>query len=472
MKLFCPFLILTFVAGFLTPQNSVAAEKKKPNFIFIMADDMGYNDVSCYGQTNFQTPNVDRMAAEGLLFTSAYAGSPLCGPCRASLLTGLHTGHSPIRQNPSQARGYDRTTQGDPPLPANIPSFGKVFKQAGYDTAVIGKWGMGRADGAGNPKSIGFDYFFGYASHVDAHDYYPSYLWRNDKQVPLDGKTYSHDLFTREALGFIREHSERPFFIYLPYTIPHATFNPPSDEPFSDKPWPKSEKAYAAMIHRMDTDIGKIFALLKELKLDENTLVIFTSDNGPDNGGGNKATFFNSAGPFRGKKNTPYEGGIREPFIARWPGHVPAGKKTDQPIVFYDLVATGADLAGAPIPDRTDGISFLPTLLGKSKQQKQHEYFYWELGAAQGGFQEIRLGNWKAERLHVGSQEPVVELYDLKTDSAEKNNVAAEHPEILKRIEQIATEAHTSNPMFPLTYAEEKSAAPKGATSRRKAKKK
>ena len=470
---FCPLhLPLLCLAG-LFPQVA-RAKSSPPNFIFILSDDLGYGDLSCYGQTNFQTPNLDRMAAEGLRFASAYAGAPLCAPCRATLMTGLHNGHCPIRQNPSQARGYNRTAQGDPPLPADIPTPAKVFKQAGYDTAIIGKWGLGRADAAGSPRSLGFDYFFGYETHVAAHNYYPSFLWRNDQKVALDGKSYSHDLFTKEALEYLRRHRDRPFFLYLPYTIPHGRFEPPNDEPFTEKPWPKVERAYAAMIHRLDADIGRLMALLKELKLEGNTLVIFTSDNGPDNGAGHQASFFNSAGPFRGQKNGPYEGGVREPFIARWPGHVPAGQKTDQPIVFYDVLATCADLVGLPGSLRpstretlpTDGLSFLPTLLGRPQEQKQHDCFYWELGGAKGGFQEIRLGHWKAERLNVtASREPTLGLYDLETDLAQKHDVASEHPDIVKRMEQIAAQAHTSNAMFPLTYAECKAAAPKGATT-------
>ena len=451
-----------------------AASDSSPNVIFILSDDLGYNDVSCYGQKQFETPCLDKMAAQGLRFTSAYASAPLCAPCRASLLTGLHTGHSPIRQNPIAARGWNRTTQGDPPLPDNIPTLGKLFKSAGYETAAIGKWGMGRCDAAGNPNSLGFDYFFGYASHTDAHEYYPTSLWRNKEKVSLDGKTYTHDLFTKEAFEFVRKNRERPFFLYLAYTIPHVHLDPPSLEPYADKPWPKPDRAYAAMIHRMDADIGKLIDLLKELKLDEKTLVMFTSDNGPESAGGHKSEFFKSGAPFRGQKNGPYEGGIRVPFIARWPGHVPAGKTTDQPIVFYDVMATGAEITAPRHPtldtSSTDGVSFLPTLLGKPEQQKQHDYFYWELsGAKVGGFQEIRLSHWKAERIGVSTNAaPFIELYDLDKDIAQTNNLAAEHPEVVKQIEEIAAKAHTSNPLFPFTLAERRNAAAPGVTPKAK----
>ena len=388
--------------------------------------------------------------------------------------SSLHNGHSPIRQNPIAARGWNRTTQGDPPLPDNIPTLGKLYKSAGYETAAIGKWGLGRCDAAGNPGSMGFDYFFGYASHNDAHDYYPAYLWRNKEKVPLDGKTYSHDLFTKEAFEFIKQNKAKPFFLYLAYTIPHVHLDPPTDAPYSDKPWPKPDRAYAAMIHRMDADIGRLFELLKELKLDEKTLVIFTSDNGPESAGGHKSEFFRSGAPFRGQKNGPYEGGIRVPLIARWPGHVPVGKKTDQPVVFYDVMATSADLIAAHHPkldiSSTDGISFVPTLLGDPEKQKQHEYLYWELsGAKAGGFQEIRLGHWKAERIGASTNAmPFVELYDLDKDLSQTNNVAAEHPDIVKKVEAIAASAHTSNPMYPFTPAERRTAAPPGVTPKAK----
>jgi arylsulfatase A-like enzyme len=446
--------------------SSAIAASDSPNVIFILSDDLGYNDVSCYGQRQFQTPCLDKMAAEGIRFTSAYASAPLCAPCRASLLTGLHTGHSPIRQNPIGARGWNRTTQGDPPLPDNIPTLGTLFRSAGYQTAAIGKWGMGRCDDAGNPNSLGFNYFFGYASHTDAHEYYPTNLWRNKQTVPLDGKTYSHDLFTKEAFEFVRTNQNRPFFLYLAYTIPHAHRDPPSLGPYAEKSWPRPDRAYAAMIHRMDADIGKLIDLLKELKIDEKTLVIFTSDNGPESAGGHKAEFFKSGAPFRGQKNGPYEGGIREPFIARWPGNIPQGKTTDQPIVFYDVMATAAEIIAPRGPtldaSPTDGISFLPTLLGQPEKQKQHGYFYWELaGAKVGGFQEIRLGHWKGERIGVSTNShPFIELYDLEKDIPQLNNVAAEHPDVVKQIEEIAAKAHTPNAMFPLTLAERRSAAP------------
>lgn len=457
------YLSLAFLL--FTGLSSAAPAATPPNIIFILSDDLGYTDIGAYGQKEIQTPALDKMAAEGMLFTDAYAGSSLCAPCRSTLLTGLHTGHTPIRHNPVRAHGWNRTLQGDPPLPDDILTFAKVCKQAGYATACIGKYGLGVPGKAGSPDRLGFEYFFGYDSHIAAHTYYPDHLWRNDHKVPLDGKTYSHDLFTKEALQYIRQHKDHPFLLYLPYTIPHSKLEPPTLEPYTDKPWPRAEKAYAAMVTRMDTDIGKIFALLKTLNLDDKTIVIFTSDNGPYSGGGHKAAFFHKL-PFRGMKGRPYEGGIRVPFLVRWPGHIAAGQKTSEPIAFWDVLPTCAELAGVPVTAPVDGISFLPTLLGRPQDQKQHQYFYWELGLNT-GFQEIRMGDWKAEILGVSKPTPPrVELYNLKDDPAEKTNVADAHPDIVKKMEQIAKSAHTPNEMFPLTYEEYQKAPPRGATTK------
>ncbi len=435
------------------------AQTNHPNIIFILSDDLGYADIGPYGQKDILTPNLDKLAAEGMLFTDAYSGSPLCAPCRSTLFTGLHTGHTPIRDNPLVARDWVQAEQGDPPLPDGILTFAKICKQAGYVTACIGKYGMGTPGKEGSPERLGFDYFFGYDSHVSAHNYYPDHLWRNNQQVPLDGKTYSHDLFTQEALAFVRTNQNRPFLLYLPFTIPHVKLNPPSLELYADKPWPPAERAFAAMITRMDRDIGTLVELLKSLHLDDNTIIMFAGDNGPCLAGGHKPATFHST-PFRSFKGHPYEGGIRVSFIARWPGHIPRGQKTAQPIAFWDVLPTMADLAGVPLTNQVDGFSFLPTLLGKTQAQKQHEYFYWEL-SSDGGFQEIRMGDWKANILKLSQPgKPVVELYNLKDDPKETRDVAAIHPDIVKNMEQIAIEAHTDNPRFPLTYAEAQKAAP------------
>ncbi len=461
-----PSLLCLLLA--LTTQLSAATNP--PNLIFILSDDLGYSDIGPYGQKDIKTPVLDRFAAEGMVFTDGYSGSPLCAPCRSTLFTGLHTGHSPIRHNPAAARGWNRTNQGDPPLPDDILTFAKVCKQAGYATACIGKYGMGEPGGKGSPDRLGFDYFFGYDTHVAAHEYYPQFLWRNNEKVPLDGKTYSHDLFTKEALAFIEKNKRHPFFLYLPYTIPHVKLNPPSLEPYADKSWPEPEKAFAAMITRMDRDIGTIIELLKKLGLDDNTLIIFAGDNGPCTAGGHFPATFHST-PFRSQKGHPYEGGIRVSFMARWPGHVAAGQKTSQPVAFWDVLPTYADLLGVKITSPVDGISFAPTLLGKPSEQKPHEYLYWELGADK-GFQEIRMGDWKANLLNVSQPgQPALELYNLKTDPTETNNVAATNPDIAKKMRQIAADARTSNPMFPLIYDEIQSAKPRGTPKKQDAKK-
>ncbi len=444
---------------FLAAVSAATEPRRGPNVIFILADDLGYSDISPYGQKQIQTPHLERLAREGLRFTHAYAGNSVCGPSRAALFLGLHAGHNPIRQNPGAARGWDRTTQGDPPLPENVPTFAKVMQQAGYATACFGKWGMGAPGQRGTPRQLGFETFLGYASHVDAHSYWPDHLWKNDERLPLDGKTYSHDLFTQEALRYIRAQRERPFFVFLSYTIPHVELNPPSRAPYENAAWPEKEQAFAAMVTRMDADIGKIGARLKELGLDEKTLVIFASDNGPCTAGGHKASTFKST-PFRDEKVSPYEGGIRVPFIARWPGRIAAGTESDLPIAFYDLLATFAELTGQPAPAGTDGLSFLPTLLGRRAEQRRHEFLYWEL-AAQKGWQAIRMDDWKAVRLNVSQPgEPKLALYNLRDDPREARDVSALHPDVVAKLQQIAREQHTVNAMFPLTYSEFQNAPP------------
>jgi arylsulfatase A-like enzyme len=459
--------VCVFFVAYVSICHAQEAKPHPPNVIFILSDDLGVSEISPYGG-KLKTTTLDQMTAEGLRFTSAYA-TPLCGPTRCSLMTGLHPGHMPIRHNPSQARGWNRTDQGDPPLADGTPTFAKVFKQAGYRTACIGKWGLGLPGKEGSPDRMGFDYFFGYDSHVAAHNYYPDHLWRDNEQVKLDGKTYTHDLFSTEALKFIEQNKAQPFMLYLAYTIPHGRYEPPSDEPFSKESWPPAEKKYAAMMMRMDRDIGRIFSLLKDLKLDENTLVIFASDNGPLNFGGHKANFFAAPNPLRGLKGGAYEGGERIAFIARWPGHVPAGQTTDQPIATWDFLATCAELVGQD-PPKTDGISYLPTLLGRRGEQKQHDYLYWELAVGD-GLQQIRMGNWKAEIFGISkSNEPKLELYDLKSDLREQHDLATDNPEVVNKMREIAKEAHTPDRMFPLTVEEMRTAAPKAVLKKAKEK--
>ena len=426
-----------------------AAEPRRPNIVFILADDLGYGDSGCYGQQRIQTPNIDRLAAEGMRFTQCYAGSTVCAPSRCALMTGLHTGHATVRGNAFV------------PLRAQDVTVAEVLKRAGYTTALIGKWGLGEPGTSGVPNRKGFDTFFGYLNQVHAHNYYPDYLWRNEERIKIDGNVvkngvalkraqYAPDLFTNEALRFLEQKKDKPFFLYLAYITPHANnergimegngLEVPSDAPYSDRPWPQVEKNFAAMVTRMDADVGRLMAQLKKLGLDDNTVVFFSSDNGPHKEGGHDPRFFQSGGPLTGIKRDLYEGGIRVPMIARWPGHIAAGRASDQVWTFWDFLPTAAELAGAMAPAGLDGISVLPTLLGKG-EQKQHDFLYWEFHER--GFQQaVRMGDWKAVR--SAWAEPL-ELYDLRTDLAEKHNVAGQHVEIVDRIEEYLKTARTAS---------------------------
>ena len=410
----------------------------RPNIIYILADDMGYGDLGCYGQKLIQTPHIDRLAQEGMRFTDHYAGSSSCAPSRCVLITGLHTGHSYIRSN----RSLDN--EGNVPIPADSQTIGKLMKQAGYATAAMGKWGLGYPGSYGDPNNQGFDLFFGYNCQREAHNYYPDYLWRNQTKVMLEGNAngqktqYSHDLLTEEALGFIRTHKDRPFFLYLPYTIPHLKHQVPALGIYADKPWTDSQKCQAAMISRLDSDVGRIVALLKELELDEQTIVFFSSDNGPH---GSDGTFkhFNASGELRDKKRSLYEGGIRVPMICRWPGHVGANSTTDLVSGFQDMLPTFGELAGVQPKQPFDGISLLPTLTSQGGQQPR-EYMYWE---KEGSF-AVRMGKWKAV---VGKSEGAqLELYNLDQDIGETTDIAAENPQIVAQIKKIMEQSHTPCP--------------------------
>jgi len=415
-------------------------DAERPNIIYIMADDLGYGHLGCYGQKDIKTPNIDRMAVEGMRFTDYYAGSPLCAPSRCVLVTGLHTGHCFIRNN------KPLPVEGNVPIPADSQTIGKLMKKGGYATACIGKWGLGYPGSSGDPVNQGFDLFFGYNCQRQAHSYYPTHLWRNDKKVMLKGneaspKTdYSHDLLTAEALGFIRKNHKKPFFLYLPYTIPHAKFELPDVGIYSKKNWPAVKKTIAAMITRMDRDVDRILALLKELGVDKNTLVIFTSDNG--SAGGELLNAFNGSGPLRAQKGTVYEGGIRSPMVARWPGKIEPGTLSNHICAFQDMMPTFAELAGVPVSKPTDGLSIVPTLLRRGGQ-KQHEYLYWELK----NLRAVRMGPWKAVKAKAG-----LELFNLADDISEKNNVAAQHPEIVDRARKIIETAHRDSPFFTWQY--------------------
>ena len=424
--------------------------RQKPNIVFIMADDLGYGDLGCYGQKKIKTPYIDLLAAEGMHFTQAYAGSTVCAPSRCSLMTGLHGGHGRLRDNiPHEIwlRPDDLTVA-------------EVLKRAGYKTGAIGKWSLGEPGSWGVANYQGFDYFYGHLSQDQAHFYYPHYLWENDKVVLLGNRgnkneKYTHDLFTNKALSFIKQHREDPFFLYLSYTIPHFSdhhrstperYIVPSDAPYTDKDWPEMAKNYAAMITRMDKDVGRIIQLLKQNAIDENTLVIFTSDNGPLTWGPVPIGFFDSNGILKGGKRHVYEGGIRVPFIARWPGKIKPDTVTDHVCAFWDFLPTAAELAGLPAPEGIDGISFLPTLL--AKPQTEHEYLYWDYGHVRKTYmQAVRTGNWKGVR--VGKNAPL-ELYDLAADPGETKDLASQHPEIVAKIEDIIKKAVVKSKDYPI----------------------
>jgi arylsulfatase A len=425
-----PFRLAALAASAIPFILPVTAEKQRPNIVYIMADDLGYGELGCYGQERIKTPHIDRIAREGIKFTDHYAGFTVCAPSRCVLMTGLHSGHCVIRGN------YEIQPEGQYPLPKDTVTVGHLMQDAGYATGAFGKWGLGAPESVGVPHKQGFDRFYGYLCQRQAHTYYPKHLWDNEKKVPLDGKTYSHTLIADEGLKFIRENKDRPFFLYLPYTIPHAALHVPSIEPYENEDWPLNMKKLAAMITLMDHDVGRTLDLLKELGLDERTLVIFTSDNGPHKEGGADPNYFKSSGPFKGYKRSFHDGGIRVPLVARWPGKITPGTVTDHICGHQDLMPTACDLAGATTPKGIDGISFLPTLLGKTAEQKQHKYLYWD-----GGGRAIRMGKWKALRRSKSS----MRLYDMTKDPGETTDISGAYPEVVTTLHKYFEEAHTES---------------------------
>jgi len=427
--------------------------ERKPNLVFILADDLGYGDLGCYGQKLIQTPAIDRLAQEGMRFSDCYAGSTVCAPSRCVLMTGKHTGHARIRGNALV------------PLEPEDVTVAEALKSAGYATGIVGKWGLGEPESTGLPNKQGFDSWFGYLNQKHAHNYYPDYLWRNETRVDLPNQvaagvatkrvTYSGDLFQDEALEFIEKHQRGPFFLYLASTLPHANneagkqgMEVPSDEPYANKPWPQAQKNHAAMITRLDTLVGRVMQKLAELKLDQNTIVFISSDNGPHKEGGGDPAFFHSSGPLQGIKRSMHDGGIRVPMIVRYPGKISAGSVSSQAWSFCDVLPTLAELAGATPPPGIDGISVVPTLLGAKaagREQPQHTYLYWEF--SEGGFkQALRAGKWKAIR----PLDQKLQLYDLSTDLAEQDDVAAKHPDIVAQLEGYLKEAHVDSADFPI----------------------
>ncbi len=474
------------------PGAEVLAQRRRPNIVFIMADDLGWGELGCYGQKKIRTPNIDRIAAEGMKFTDAYSGSPVCAPSRCVLLTGYHTGHAYIRNNDEyNITGgdiwRDLSLEGQRPILPGTVTAGTVLQKAGYRTAAIGKWGLGGPKTTGAPNAQGFDHFFGYLCQRIAHNYYPPHLWRNDQKVMLkneyfhphqalpegadpndpksyaafSGQEYSHDLLATEALQFIRDHQAQPFFLYLPFTIPHVALQVPEDSvkeyegQFPDTPYKGSpangsgylpnrtpHAAYAGMITRMDRDVGRIMALVKQLGLDDDTIVFFTGDNGPSWVGGCDPDFFQSHGVLRGRKAQVWEGGIRVPLVARWPGRIKAGTVSNLPTAFWDMLPTFAELAGTSAPAGIDGVSIVPTLLGRSGQ-KIHDHLYWEFANSV----VVRMGDWKGV-LPAGKD--ALELYNLSRDLGETTDVAAANPSVVAKITDIMKSSHVDSELFPL----------------------
>lgn len=431
-------IFLYSIALFL-PFCAFSSEAAKPNVIYILADDLGYGEVGYNGQTMIQTPELDRLAAQGMRFTAHYCGSSVCAPSRCILMTGKHAGHAYIRAN---SPGYPN---GQTPIPADSETLGKLMQRAGYTTACIGKWGLGSAWNSGDPNAQGFDHFFGYYDQRNAHNYYPEFLWRNGEKVLLEGKHYSHDLMSEEAFRFVAENREQPFFLYLAYTIPHTQYQVPELGQYAEKDWPENMKIHAAMTSRMDRDIGQLTRLLEELGLAENTLILFNSDNGAHGQFGSEK-FFNTSGELRGVKRSMYEGGVRSPMFAYWPETITAGTVSDHLSAFWDMLPTFSELTGEPIQSETDGISILPTLLGKPELQKQHDYLYWELYEKTPN-QGLRMGKWKGVVLNRRKGQKI-ELYDLSADAGEQTNLAKDYPEVVDRIRKAMNSAHTPNPFW------------------------
>jgi arylsulfatase A-like enzyme len=426
----------------------------------ILADDLGVGETGCYGQQVIRTPNIDHLAADGMRFTNAYAPAPMCSPTRCSLLTGLHQGHAYVRNN------KELEPEGQMPLAAGTVTVAELLKRGGYATACIGKWGLGPVGSEGDPLKMGFDYFYGHNCQRVAHNHYTDHIWRNDDRVALDGnavdrvrgKQYVPDMMADEAVKWLKEHKQGPFFLYFAPPLPHASLQAPDEavaqyrplvkegekypgKPGEYLPCDEPRATYAAMITRLDRHVGQIVAALKDLGLDDNTIVVFSSDNGPQVFGGPDAAYFHSTGGLRGLKHDLYEGGIREPLIVRWPGHVKGGTTSSYQTVLYDMMPTFLDLAGLPKAERTDGVSLVPLLSG-SGQQQAHPFLYWE-HAGVGGQKAVRQGKWKA--IWVGlKKDPTKagELYDLEKDPDETTDVSKGHPDVMRELTRLRDESH------------------------------
>ena len=500
-NLFLLILPWLLAACYAPQPREVSTSSDKPNIIYILADDLGYGDLGAYGQQKIETPHIDALARQGMRFTQHYAGAPVCAPSRCALLTGKHTGHAYVRGNDEWgSRGEvwdylamfnDSTLEGQRPLPASTVTIPKLLKSAGYMTGMTGKWGLGAPHTESIPTTMGFDYFYGYNCQRQAHTYYPLHLYENERRVYLDNDTvppktklpeganpyneasyadftltdYTPDLMFEKITQFVADHQNQPFFLYWATPIPHVPLQAPQrwvdyyvkkfgeEEPYLASkgyfPHRYPHAAYAAMISYLDENVGKLVQQLKDLGLYDNTLIIFSSDNGPTHNGGTDSPWFDSAGPFASKqgrgKGSVYEGGIRVPMIATWPGHIAAGSTSDHISAFYDVMPTLCELAGVSAPESSDGISFLPTLLDTGTQ-KEHEFLYWEFPQSNGQL-AIRIGNWKFIRRELDSEDPTLELYNLASDPEETTNVAEAHPQVVEKAQAIFEREHTEAPL-------------------------
>ena len=467
------FVILLSLAHVTFGQDAEAQEgASRPNVIFVLADDLGYGDLSCYGQTKFSTPNIDALAAKGMKFTEHYSGSAVCAPSRCCLMTGYHTGHCFVRGN------AEVKPEGQEPMPADTFTVAHLFKKGGYRTGLFGKWGLGAPGSTSEPLKMGFDRFYGYNCQRIAHCYYPSFLWSDDERELLIGNatnyrtTYAPELIQEQAIDFIRANKDQPFFMYYAAVQPHADMIAPKnymkkfigkfgkEKPHRGGGYIAQENpraAYAAMVTILDDYVGEISKELETLGIADNTLIIFTSDNGPHVEGGNDPAYFDSNGLFKGTKRDLYDGGIHVPFIASWPGKIAAGSESNHVSAFWDFLPTISELINQPLPKKVDGVSMLPTLLSEAGQ-KEHEYLYWEF-SERGGRVAIRKGDWKGVRYNASkNQDSPMELYNLTADPEESFNVAQDHPEIASELRDLVENARTvpANPRFD--YLDKRSA--------------
>ncbi|MCX6996437.1 MAG: arylsulfatase, partial [Kiritimatiellaeota bacterium] len=426
------------------------------NVVFILADDLGYGDFGAFNGGLSHTPALDALMRESVCLTQHYAASPVCNPSRASLMTGLHTGHAPVRANRVFKAKNTRFTEGGQfPLPAATITVAQLLQQRGYATACMGKWGMGQFDTSGSPLKKGFDHFFGYNCQGHAHSYFPEYLYTNDARIELPEnahgaqKTYAQNLIINDVLGWVRKQKDHPFFLFFPVTLPHGKYEIDDLGAYKDEPWTDTEKQYAAMVARLDSDVGRLLSLLKELDLDEHTLVLFAGDNGsafdPNSPLGRR---FNQSmgGKLRNFKRSLYEGGLRQAALARWPGTIPAGRVSDEPWAFWDFLPTAVELSGAKLPAnfKPDGLSLVSCLKGGPAPKR--DYFYWELHERK-PIQAVRFGDWKAVRNNPAAPP---ELYDLATDAGETNNLAPRHPDLVAKAVRLMREAHVDDPNWPM----------------------